>query len=111
MLTRLIVDLYAWIIEISLWFMLLVAGVAGYYLTVPMLHAAGAILENEAVWPLYGALFFAVAAFLVSAVLIGPFLLLVDIRKSVRVLETKSSGSGSGSSGRPLPAKVREPSL
>jgi hypothetical protein len=109
MLTRLIVDLYAWIIEISLWFMLLVAGVVGYYFTVPMLNSAGVVLENEAVWPLYGALFFAVAAFLVLAVLIGPFLLLVDIRKSVRALETKNSGTGSSS--RAVPARLKEPSL
>jgi len=109
MLTRLVVDLYAWIIEISLWFMLLISGVAGYYFTVPMLNAAGAILENEAVWKIYGALFFAVAAFLVSAVLIGPFLVLVDIRKTIRALEAKNSGSGTSS--RNPPAELREPSL
>ena len=107
MLTRLIVDLYAWIIEISLWFMLLISGVAGYYYTVPILKAAGAILKNETAWKIYGALFFAVATFLVLAVLTGPFLVLVDIRKSVRALETKNSGSSS----RVLPAEPREPSL
>ena len=107
MLTRLIVNLYAWIIEISLWFMLLISGVAGYYYAVPILNAAGWILENEAAWKIYGALFFAVVTFLVSAVLTGPFLVLVDIRKSVRALETKNSGSSS----RVLPAEPREPSL
>jgi hypothetical protein len=50
MLTRLIVDLYAWIIEISLWFILLISGVAGYCYTVPILNAAGLILENEIAW-------------------------------------------------------------
>jgi hypothetical protein len=108
MLTRLIVDVYAWIIEISLWFILLISGVAGYNYTVPILKAAGLILENEPAWKIYGALFFAVASFLVSAVLIGPILVLVDIRKSVRALETKSSGSGSS---RVLPSEPREPSL
>ena len=107
MLTRLIVDLYAWIIEISLWFMLLISGVAGYYYTVPILNAAGWILENDTAWKIYGVLFFAVATFLMSAVLTGPFLVLVDIRKSVRALETKNSGSSS----RVLPAERREPSL
>ena len=97
MLTRLIVDLYAWIIEISLWFMLLISGVAGYYYTVPILNGAGFILENETAWKICGALVFAVTTFLV----------LVDIRKSVRALETKKSGS----SGRVLPAVPREPSL
>ena len=109
MLTRLIVDLYAWIIEISLWFMLLISGVAGYYATVPILNHVGWILQNEIAWKIYGALFFAVATFLVSAVLIGPFLVLVDIRKSVRALEMKNSGSGSTS--RDLPAERREPSF
>jgi hypothetical protein len=109
MLTRLIVDLYAWIIEISLWFMLLISGVAGYYYTVPILNAAGLILENQTAWRIFGALFFAVATFLVSAVLIAPFLVLVDIRKSVRALETKNGGSGSSS--RDLPAERREPFL
>ena len=107
MLTRLIVDLYAWIIEISLWFMLLISGVAGYYYTVPILKATGGILVNETSWKIYGALFFPVATFLVSAVLIGPFLVLVDIRKTVRALEMKNSGSTS----RDLPAERREPFL
>lgn len=133
MLTRLIVNLYAWIIEISLWFMLLISGIVGYYFTVPMLHAAGAILENEAVWKIYGALFFVVATFLVTATFIGPFLALVDIRKAMRVLgtrskritgssgsgdaSTKSSSSGTGnrsstsSKGRRLPTELKEPSL
>ena len=109
MLTRLIVDLYAWIIEISLWFMILISGVAGYYFIVPILHATGAILENEAVVKIFAALFFSVATFLISAVLIGPFLVLVDIRKSVRALEAKNSGSGTSSGNSP--AQLREPSF
>ena len=107
MLTRLIVDLYAWIIEISLWFVLLISGMAGYYYTVPILKAAGGIPENETAWKIYGALFFAIAAFLVLAVVTGPILVLVDIRKSVRALETRNSGSSS----RVLPSGPREPSL
>jgi hypothetical protein len=107
MLTRLIVNLYGWIIEISLWFVLLISGVAGYHYAVPMLKAAGGIPENEAVWKIYGALVFAVCALLVAAVLTGPFLVLVDIRKSVRALETKSSGGSSGG----LPSERREPLL
>ena len=141
MLTRLIVDFYAWIIEISLWLLLLISGIAGYYFTVPMLHAAGAVFENEAEWRLYGALFFVVATFLISALVVGPLLSLVDIRKSVRALEKTNSGSenssgvstsddsdrggasdndngtsskSSGSSskkGRRLPAELKEPTL
>lgn len=107
MLTRLIVDLYVWIIEISLWLILLISSVIGYNFTVPMLTASGWILENEAAWKICGTVFFAVATFLVSAVLTGPFLVLVDIRKSVRALETTNSGSSS----RVLAAEDREPSL
>jgi len=100
MLTRLIVDLYAWIIEISLWLMLLIAGVVGYYYTVPMLQAAGAILDNEAEWQIYGALFFVLGTFLIAAVVVGPFLMLIDIRKSVRAIETGNSGTRTGSGSR-----------
>ena len=109
MLTRLVVDLYAWVIEISLWFALLISGVVGYFATVPILNSAGAILENETVWPFYGVVFFALATFLISAVLIGPFLVLVDIRKSLRALEAKSI-SGSSGGGATL-ADVNEPAL
>jgi energy-coupling factor transporter transmembrane protein EcfT len=106
MLTRLIVDLYAWIIEISLWFMLLISGVAGYYYTVPILNGAGLILVNEAGWKIYGAVLFAVVTFLVLAVLTGPLLVLFDIRKSVRNLEEKNTGNSNV-----LMAELREPSL
>src|SRR5258708_8694326 len=106
MLTRLIVNIYGWIIEIYLWFMLLISGVAGYYYTVPLLKAAGGILENETAWKLYGALLFSVATFLMLAVFTGPLLVLVDIRKSVRAIETKNSDNSGV-----LPFDPREPSL
>src|SRR5262249_40018439 len=93
MLTRLIVDVYAWIIEIYLWLVLLILGVVGYNYSVPMLKGAGLILEPQAGGKIVGALIFALAAFLVSAVATGPILVLVDIRKSIRAFETKRSGS------------------
>jgi hypothetical protein len=92
MLTRLIVDLYAWIIEIALWCMLLVAGVAGYHYAVPLLTAAGGIPENETAWAILGSIVFVLAAFLLLVIVTGPFLVLVDIRKSVKLLELKNSG-------------------
>ena len=107
MLTRLIVDLYSWIIEISLWFVLAISGIVGYHYTAPVLHAAGWIPENEAAWKIFGGLVFAIATFLASAVLTGPFLVLVDIRKSVRALERNSGRSSS----EILPAALREPFL
>jgi len=109
MLTRLIVDLYAWIIEIYLWFMLLVSSVYGYYNAVPIFRATGLILENNVVGKLVGAVIFAAVTFLVSAVIMGPIVALLDIRKSVRALETKNSGDSSSS--RFLPSERREPSL
>ena len=106
MLTRLIVDVYIWIIEIFLWFILLISGVAGYHNTVPMLNAAGWLLENEAAWKIFGALLSTLVAFLVLAIVIGPFLVLVDIRRSVRSVASKNSGHGIGvvSTGRSEPS-------
>ena len=109
MLTKLVVHLYAWIIEVYLWLTLLVAGIVGYFMTVPLLNSAGAILENEVVWQIYGALFFVVATFLSAAALVGPLLMLVEIRESVKSLEAKSIGSSSGHGA--ISAVVKEPSL
>jgi len=96
MLTRLIVGLYVWIIEIALWLALLISSVAGYHYTVPMLDTAGLVLDNRATGGVLGALVFPVVTFVALAVLVGPFLLLVDIRKSVRVLEARSTDDGNG---------------
>ena len=107
MLTKLIVELYVWIIEIALWFILLVSGVAGFLLTVPALKSAGGILEIEIAWKIAGAVLLPVAVFLMLAVAIGPFLVLVDIRKTIRAFETTNSRNISG-----IPqAEYREPHL
>jgi len=87
MLTRLIVDLYGWIIEISLWFILLISAVAGFHSTVLILKSSGWILESETAWRIFGAVVSPVVTFLVLVVLFGPILVLVDIRKSVKSLE------------------------
>ncbi len=109
MLTRLIVDLYGWIIEIFLWFILLIAGVAGFHGLVPILKSSGWVLQSETAWRIFGAVAAPVAVFLVLVVLIGPILVLVDIRKSVRSLEAATRGSGSDSA--VLPIEHREPHL
>lgn len=113
MFTRLIVDLYAWIIEIALWLAILIAGVAGYHYAVPILTAAGGIPENEFTWRVLGAILFALTAFLVLAIVTGPFLVLVDIRKSVRRLESKNSSSSGEvqATERVQAAERKEPSL
>ncbi|MGQ0578932.1 MAG: hypothetical protein ACT4PQ_08520 [Betaproteobacteria bacterium] len=107
MLTRLIVDVYAWIIEIYLWLVLLISSVAGYLYSVPILKGAGLILEPQAGGKILGALLFASAAFLVSAVVMGPILVLFDIRRSIRSLEAKDGSFGA----RVQKTDRREPSL
>ena len=107
MLSKLIVELYGWIIEIFLWFILLISGIAGFQGTVPILKSAGLILESEIAWRFFGAVFLPVATFLVLAVAIGPILVLVDIRKSVRALEKMNDRSSSGA----LKTEYREPHL
>ena len=109
MLSKLIVDLYGWIIEIYLWFILLVSAVAGFSGIVPVLKSSGWILENEIAWRISGAIFLPVVTFLASAVVLGPVLVLLDIRKSVRTLESANLGS-SGSRGI-QPVELREPHL
>ena len=107
MLSRLIVDVYGWIIEIFLWFILLIAGIAGYHRVVPILKNSGAVLENELAWRILGAFVSPLVAFLALGVLFGPILVLVDIRKSVRSLEAATRGSD----GAVLPIEHREPHL
>ena len=92
MLCRLIVDVYAWLIETFLWLVLLLSGVAGYHYAAPILEGAGLILEPHVGGKIVGALIFAVAAFLVSAVAMGPILVLFDIRKSIKTLEAREDG-------------------
>lgn len=109
MLTRLIVALYAWLLEIALWLMLPLAGVLGYHVTVPLMINAGAVLTNEFAWKLCGALLFPGIVFLVVAVVIGPFLMLVDIRQAVRHIEASLERRDAVSTS--LPIKRREPIL
>jgi hypothetical protein len=92
MLTRLIVNLYAWIIEIYLWLMLLISAIAGYHFVVPVLRAAGLIFEHEGAGRIAGALLGAAVGFLVLAVAAGPILVLVDIRRLVKALEARRGG-------------------
>lgn len=97
MLTRLIVVSYAWLLEIALWLTLIVAGIVGYNVTVPMLNDAGAILENEFAWKLGGALLFPVVAFLILTVVIGPLMILLDIRQALRRIDGRLGQGGEAS--------------
>ncbi len=109
MLTKLIVVLYVWLLEIALWLTLVIASVWGYRVTVPMMHDAGAVLANEFAWKFIGALVFPVLTFLVLAVITGPVLILVDLRNAVRNIEARvERGNDLGGSLRP---ERREPVL
>lgn len=109
MLSKLIVNVYGWLIEIFLWVAILGSAVIGYNMPVPLIKGAGVIVANEMVWRVYAAIFMPAITFLVLAVAMGPLLLLVDIRKSVRALEASSQGSGGGSI--VLPVDYKEPHL
>ena len=109
MLAKLIVALYVWLLEIALWLMLTFASVLGYYVTVPIMNHAGAILTNEFALKILGALVFPVIAFLLLAAIIGPFLILVDVRDAVRNIEARLEGGGDVSES--LPLQRREPSF
>ena len=89
MLTRLIVATYSWLIETVLWLLLVLAGVAGYHFTIPIMSAAGAVPEQEIAWKLLGALAFPVISFLVMPAIFGPFLILMDVRQAVRSIEAR----------------------
>lgn len=95
MLTRLIVDLYAWIIEVALWSALVLAAVLGFIFFVPMMNDAGWVIEHQLPWRTFGALIAIGVAFLLSAVLAGPLVLLVDIRRSVKAIESRASSVAS----------------
>lgn len=109
MLTKLIVGLYVWLLEIALWLTLPLASVWGYHVTVPIMNDAGVVLTNEFAWKICGALVFPLIAFLVLAVITGPFLVLVDVRNAVRNIEA-SLERGKDVSNL-LPLERREPSL
>jgi len=108
MLTRLIVALYGWLLETALWLMLILAGVVGYHFTVPIMNEAGAVITPEFAWKILGALVFPVVTFLVLAVIIGPFLILMDVRQAVRNIEARLARGEDVS--KSLPFERREPS-
>ena len=92
MLTRLITASYAWLIEVTLWVSLALAGIAGYNATVPILQAFGGSPSPEFTWKLIGAFAFIGVAFLLLAVITGPLLILLDVRQAVRSIEAKLIG-------------------
>jgi len=74
MLSKLIVNAWSTLIEVSLWLLLLVALIAGW-------QANGFI----------GAIAGLVLAFIIGSMFLGAFLVLDDIRKTVKAIENKPS--------------------
>ncbi|MEY8239920.1 MAG: hypothetical protein RPT25_06220 [Cycloclasticus sp.] len=70
MLSKIIVDSYATLIEVSLWLLLLVALIGGWQ--------SGGFM---------GAIVGLIGAFIFGAMFMGAFLVLEDIRKSVKDIE------------------------
>ena len=109
MLTRWIVASYAWLVEIALWIALAIAAVAGFHFTVPIMSYLGAIVTPEIGWKFFGALVLSAVTFLVLAVLTGPFLLLIDLRRTVR--QIAASLERDGEVRESTPYERRDPSL
>ena len=78
MLTRLIVSFYSGLIEIALWLLIAVGGIAGYKFTSTVGGGDSAFI---------GGVVGAAVVFVIAAVLFGGFLVLDDIRRSVRRIE------------------------
>ena len=106
MLTRMIVDLYAWIIEIALWLGLIGSAVLGFLFVVPAVGDAGWAIEHDLPWRIFGALISAAVAFLLGVIFVGPLVVLVDIRRSVRALELQTTRKHQASES---PARDRNP--
>lgn len=74
MLSRIIVSTWATLIEIALWLILLIALVSGW-------QAGG----------FFGAIGGLIIAFIFGSMFMGAFLVLEDIRKSVKAIEERQS--------------------
>jgi hypothetical protein len=94
MLTTLIPAIYVGLIEITLWLALLVAGFVGYVAAVPAAKSAGWLLTNEVGLRIGGAMLCVAVTSLVACVVTGLLLELMDIRRSVKVIEARSMDSG-----------------
>jgi hypothetical protein len=109
MLTRLIAASYAWLLEVTLWVCLALAGVAGYNATVPLIQAMGASPFPEFAWKILGACAFIVVVFLLLAVITGPLLILTDVRQAVRSIEAKIGSRKENEGSRPT--ERQEPTI
>lgn len=109
MLTRLILAFYPWLLEVALWLALLVAGFVGYNFVAPAMHVAGVALTPEDPGKIVGALILLGITFVGLAAVVGPILMLMDVRRAVRSIEARLEREVDvrGS----LPVERREPSI
>ena len=87
MLTALIVKTYRWLVELTLWVFIVAGGIAAsrMELFVDIALNDRWFIDKRAVGFVSGAL----AAFFVAAIIFGAVLILIEIQKSLRRIETK----------------------
>ena len=78
MLTRIIVSFYSGLIELSLWLLIIIGGIVGYQTAETLKGSDAAIV---------GGVIGALISFIVAAVVFGGFLVIDEIRRSVRHIE------------------------
>lgn len=82
MLSKIIVNSWSIFIEISLWLLLLAGLIGGWQAGVYMWH-------GQQLGGFMGAIGGLIATFIISSMFLGAFLVLDDIRKSVKAIENK----------------------
>ena len=90
MLSKAIVEAYAWIVETVLWVMLAFGALVGYQFGVPLLGHFGIEPIYEGPWKFIGAIAGMAGTFLLLAVSVGPLLVLLRILKSVQSIEGRT---------------------
>ena len=87
MLTALIVKLYKWLVELMLWVFIVAGGIAASRMDmfVDIALNEGWFIDKKVVGFIAGAL----AAFFVGAIVFGAVLILIEVQKSLRRIETK----------------------
>jgi len=80
-LTKLIVSSYEKLVEVTLWLFLIGCVIGGSYL--------GSLSDNA----VYGGIGGLILGFILAVLLFGAFLILGDIRNSVRKIETQSASN------------------
>jgi hypothetical protein len=89
MLTRFIVTSYAGLVELALWIAIALAVFTGYNIALPVAQWMEVAPKNAFAWQLFGASTLVVSTLLLLAVATGPLLILVDIRRSVLLIEAR----------------------